>query len=100
MLKSGIEDAPEVNQALLGEFKIREDVKMRIRLPGYGDFRGFDFRGEADLSEIPKRVYEGFAKPPWPSLKHHILIAHIPKKLFKALSELRMQDNKGCYFGE
>ena len=39
MMKSGIEDNREVNQALLGEVKIQDDVKMYRRLRGYDYFR-------------------------------------------------------------
>ena len=42
MMRSGIEDTQEVNQALLDAFKIQEDVKMYSRLHGYGDFWVFN----------------------------------------------------------
>ena len=59
MLKSGIGDTREVNQALLCEFKIREDVEMYIQFPVYDDFRGFGLSGETDLTAISKRICEG-----------------------------------------
>ena len=52
MPKSGHEDAPEANNALLWEFKIQADGIMYIQLPGYDDFRGFDLPNESDLSAI------------------------------------------------
>ena len=41
MMKSGIEAAPEVNRALLGEFKIQEGAEVYSQLPDYDYFRGF-----------------------------------------------------------
>ena len=43
MPRSSFGDTRKVNQLLLGGFKIQEVVKMYIHLPGYYDFRGFDF---------------------------------------------------------
>ena len=87
MMKSGIGDTPEVNHVILDEFKIQDDVKMYRKLPGCDGFRCFDLPGESGLAAISNRVYEGFAKTPWSMLRHHLFVAHIPKKLLKALSE-------------
>ena len=67
---------------------------MRIQLPGIVDFLGFNLPIEADLAAISNRVYRGFAKPPWSTLKHHLFNAHIPKKSFKSVCELCIQDRK------
>ena len=100
MLKSGIESAPEANQALLYEFNIQEGVKMQSQLHGQDDFLGFDLSNERDLSAIAKRVYEVFAKPSCSPLKHHLFIAHIPEELFKSLRELCMGDKNGEFTQE
>ena len=91
MLNSGIEETPEADHVLLDGFKIQEDFEMYIRLAGYDYFRGFDLSRETDLAAISNRVYEGFSKPLWETLKHHLFIAHIPKNLLQALSELCMR---------
>ena len=41
LLKSGLRNRRELNHVLLGEFKLRDDVKMYIQLPYYYDFGGF-----------------------------------------------------------
>ena len=100
MMKSGIEDAKEEKQAILGEFKIQEDVRMRNRLPGYGDFRGFDFPIGKNLAAIPNRSYRGFAKPSWSTPKHHLFIAHIRKKSLISIMELTMRNKIGEFTQE
>ena len=37
MLKSSVNDETEVNQSLIGEFKIKGDVKMFRQTPDYVD---------------------------------------------------------------
>ena len=56
-MKSGVGNTAEPDQALLGEFKIQEDVKMYSRRPEYYDFRGFYLNIETYLAAISKRVY-------------------------------------------
>ena len=45
---------------------------MRSQLHDYEDFRRFGLSGETGLTEIPKRIYDGFAKPPLVTPKHHL----------------------------
>ena len=47
---------------LRDEFKIKEDVKMRARLPDFDDFLGIDLANEGGLATVAKRVYGGFCK--------------------------------------
>ena len=77
---------------------------MYTQLPDNDYFRGFDFPN-GDLTAISRRIYEGFAIPPWLTSKHHIISMRVPKKLPKRLREttgkiskinLRQRD----YFGE
>ena len=95
MHRARIDSEKEVAQILLGEFKIQEDVKMSVQFPDYDDFRGSDFPNEADLASISMRGYGGYAQPSRPTLKRHLFMAHIPKKSFNALKNLRMGDKKG-----
>ena len=97
MTKSGIGDNREVSRSILDEFKIQQDVKMYIQLPVYDGFRRFDSPGGSDLAVISQRMYDGFEIPSWPTLKHHLFIAHIPKKLFKSLREIRMRRKKDAF---
>lgn len=97
MPKSGICDTQAANRVLLDALKIPEGVEMYMQLPDYYDFHGFDLPSKADLSAISKRIYEGFAKPSWPTLKHHLFIAHIQKKSFKAIMGICSQDKKGGF---
>ena len=90
MMKKGIEDTDDVARALLDEFKLQRNVKTYSRISDDGDFLGFDSLGGKDLAAIPKRVYEGLAKPPWATI-NHLLNALIPKKLFRALITSRAQ---------
>ena len=94
MQKSGIGYIREVNRELLGDFKIQEDVKMYMQLPDYDDLRGLDLPGETDLTGISKRIYGGFGKPSWLTLKRHLFRPHIQTQLFKAISEICIQDKK------
>ena len=72
MEKSGIEDTPEENQVLLGEFNLQENVTMYSQVPDYDDPRGSDLPNEKDLTAISKRIYGGFARPPWLTLKRRL----------------------------
>ena len=47
-----------------------------------------------DLAAISKRVYGGFAKPPWPALKRHLFNAMGTKKLLRALRALCVKDKR------
>ena len=60
---------------------------MYSRLPDYEDFRGFDLSGGNDLTAISNRIYEGFAKHPWLTLKHHLFIAQCLRNYLKPLSK-------------
>ena len=82
MMNPSIGNPHAVNHVLLEEFKIPDDVKMYILLLCYGDFRGLDLPGGADLAAISNRIYEGIAKPSLLTLKHHLLLMHMHKKLF------------------
>ena len=106
ILKSGIKDTRDANQALLDEFKIQEDVEMYIQLPEYYDFRGFDRPIETDSAVIPKRVFGLFPKHTWSALKRHLFNTFAPKILLRALRALfakykkRMNLSKTESFGE
>ena len=94
MLKSSLEDTQEANRSILDEFKIPEGVERRIQLPDYDDCRCFDLPSEADLTAIPKRTYEGFAKASRLALKHHLFTIHMSKNLFKTLRKTPLGDKK------
>ena len=64
MLKASLESCPEANRALLGEFKIQEDVKMYTQLPDCDNIHRFDLSSEMDLSAISKRIPDGLSKLP------------------------------------
>ena len=57
MLKDILETYNEVNQSLLGKFKIQAGVAMYIQLHGYDDFNGLDLPNDVALSAISKRIY-------------------------------------------
>ena len=73
---------PEVYRALLEKFKIQYDVEICTRLPDYDDFRDFDLPSEMGSAVISERIFTMFAIHAWPTLKHHISHARIPKKSF------------------
>ena len=60
MMKSGIDDTREADQALLDECKIQGDVQIQSQLPGHDDFRGFDWPCETDSAAISKRDMDDF----------------------------------------
>ena len=53
-----------------------------------------DLPKEYDLTAIPERAYEGFARPSWLTLKLHLFIMYIPKKLLNSVREIRLGDKK------
>ena len=67
---------------------------MYMKFPGYYDFRGLDLSIATYMAAISNRLYEGFAKPPWGTRKHHLLSSHIPKKFFKSLIGLCVRDKE------
>ena len=95
ILRNYVSGGPrDVNLVLLGEFMIREDVKMYNRLPVYAYCLRFDLSNEIELSAISSRLSEGFAKPSWITLKHHLFNTHIPKNLFNAIRKLFANDKE------
>ena len=93
-MKYNISDTQKVNKVLIDEFNVQWCVKIYSPLPDYSDFRGFDFPNGADLTAISKRICEGFAKPSWLALKHHLLSMYVAKKLFKSLREISIRDKQ------
>ena len=85
MSNVSLDSYAEANLLLLGEFKVREDVKMYGRLPYYDDLHGVDLSNELEFSAISKRAHTGFPNPSWITLKHHIFNARAPKKSFQAV---------------
>ena len=59
MMKSSLGNSQESNQSLLYEFKIREDAKMRIRLPGYDESRCFGLSNEWSCRPFRKNSPRG-----------------------------------------
>ena len=62
MMESVLRNHREVNQASVGDFKIKGRVKTYSQLHDYDDFRGFDLSTECDLAATPDRIYEGFVR--------------------------------------
>ena len=56
---------------------------MYIQLPDYDDFQGYDLGFGGILSQIGHKIYANFHKSAWRTLKHHLFLAKITKKLFK-----------------
>ena len=69
-------------------------LKMLSRLPGCYDFRGCDLSIGSDLALSSDRIYEGFAKPSWVTIKRHLFRTHIPKKSLKDVREIPPIDKK------
>ena len=55
---------------------------------------GFYVSGENDSAVIPNRTYDVYSKPPWLTLKYHLLGAHMPGNFFKAISETPLGDKQ------
>ena len=94
MSQSSLDSAAELNQALLDEFKSRDDVKMQTQLPDYDNLQCFDLSNDRGLSVISKRISRA-PPPPKPSRlknKDHLFNAHIPKKLLMAIREIATND--------
>ena len=61
-------------------------------MPDYADIQGFGLPSEVGLSAISKRIHGWSPDPFFETLKRHLLNAHIPKKLFKAVREIAWRD--------
>ena len=57
-------------------------------------FRVFYLPNGSDSAAISNRIYEGFATPSRLTLKRHLFITHMHKKLFKAIREISLSDKK------
>ena len=55
----------------------------------------FRFAERGGFSGDSEASLWGFPKPPWPTLKHHLFRAFIPRKLFRSLRDLRVRDKNG-----
>ena len=94
MMESVLRNHREVNQASVGDFKIKGRVKTYSQLHDYDDFRGFDLPNDNDIPAISQRIYEWFANPSRITLKRHLHCMRIPKTLFKAVREIPLVDKK------
>ena len=74
--------------AVLCKFKQKEDVKLRIQLPDYGDFQGYDLGREDALHQVPRQIYANFHMPSWQTLKHRFSPVGIAKKLFREIESI------------
>ena len=83
MPKSGLEGEKEARTISVGNFRQQEDLKMYGKVPDYGESHGYDLGIDSELSQIAKKIYANFHKPSWPTLKRHLFMAEIPKKLFR-----------------
>ena len=92
MLNPGLNGESDVNQALIDEFKTKEDVKMFRELPDCDDFRCFGLANEDDLSTVSMRVCGPLLETSWRTLRHHLLNIQIPQNLLMALRHLPSPD--------
>ena len=75
---------------------------MYTQLPDYYDFQCYDLWLGGVLSQISHKIYANFRKPSWKTVKNHLFMAKIPKKLSKDLKDVAENDKrtisnmKGC----
>ena len=67
---------------------------MYSQLPDYDDLQCYDLGVEAILRQIDQKIYANFHKPSWRTLKHHLFMAGIPKKIFRELRNIAENDKK------
>ena len=102
MMKSSLGNTKEAHLGVSDDFEQQEDVKLYSQLPDYDDFQGYDLGVGGVLSRIAHKIYAGFHKPSWRTLKHHWFMAKIQKKLFRELNDVAENDKrtipgrKGC----
>ena len=94
MRKSGLEGKKESRAVFVGNAKHREDLEMYSQLPYYDEFQGHDTGIETVLSQIAQKIYANFHKPSWGTLKRHLLMTEIPKKLFRALKIISVRGHR------
>ena len=70
---------------------------MYIRLPDYDDFQGYDLGADGILSQIAHGIYDNSHHPSWGTLKHHLLMAEIPKNIFKDPKAVAENDKRGDF---
>ena len=102
MSRASLKGGNEARVVSANDSKQREDLKMYSQLPDYDDFQGYDLGVGGVLSRIAHKIYAGFHKPSWRTLKHHWFMAKIQKKLFRELNDVAENDKrtipgrKGC----
>ena len=94
LLRSNSEESKEANAVLNDEFSQQEDVKLYSQLPEYDDFRGYDLGVDEQLGEIAHQIFVNFHKPSWQTLKHHLFVSKIPKKLLRKIKILAENGKK------
>ena len=70
MIRSGLEGGQGARDIAVGNFKQKEDSKMRIQMPGYVDFRGYDLgwgdsksNSSNGLCRFPQAIMENLEAP-------------------------------------
>ena len=81
----------DAHVVLAENFIQQGDFKMHIQLPGYDDFQCYDLGIDTILSQIAQKIYTDFHKPSWQTLRRHLFMAQIPKKLFRESSEILLK---------
>ena len=72
---------------LVDNFKHQADLKLYSQFPDYDDFQCYDLGVGGILSRISRKIYANFHKPSWGTSNRHLLMAKIPKKLFRELKK-------------
>ena len=94
MLRSSLENENEARVVSANDFTQQEDFKMYIRFPDYGDFQCYDLGVGGILSQFVHEIYANFHKPSWQTLKYHLFVAKIPKKLSRERRNIAENDKK------
>ena len=62
--------------------------------PDYGEFQGRDLGIDSELRQVDEQIYANFHNPPWKTLTHHLFLVGIPKKLFRHLKIVAVDDKE------
>ena len=81
MLRPSLANGKEAHLASMGNFKQQEDLKMYIKLPDYDNFQGYGL-GWGFLIQVDRGIYANFHNTSWGTLKRHLFMAKITKKLY------------------
>ena len=78
----------------LGEIQFKDDAMKAGSLPDIDEFDGYDLKDEKALRQCAKKLHQNLGNKVWKDLRHHLLKAEIPRKLYNGMRGFCNEDEK------